>query len=185
MFFCFHRVPPGTWQQLFPGKLRPCHLTALDIALNSPLEGPDLDQLASSCRGLQKLYLCCSPGLQLTALLRLTALTQLCLRGVTDAITLASLSCLSRLHGLEALALIDPCWIQDDTLVAAAALTQLKLLALPSTGAISTTMQQQLQLVHQCLGRGDNPFSGLGWFLTIKNTASASRRLCGLSFGGT
>jgi len=168
-----HRAQPGTWQHMFPGRLRPCHLTALNTAGNSPWQGPDLDRLASSCMGLRVLHLRCSRGLQLTALLHLPALTQLCLEGITEAITMASLA---RLQGLEALGIMEPCRIDDHMLVVVAALAQLTLLLLPSSGVFSPTMQQQLRRAGQQLDYNDDSYLGAGWY--FRNKVRAPPSLC-------
>jgi len=121
-------------------------LTQLHTADTLPWEAPDLDQLVSSCCHLKRLSLRCSPGLQLTALMQLTALTWLRLTGVTEHNTVASLVQLSVLQGLQELLVMDPCCFTDDDAVwSLTALTQLTRLALSdSDGVYSTTMRQQL-----------------------------------------
>jgi len=132
---------------VFREKLRLSALTELDTAYVMPWAAADLDRLVSSCSSLQELSLCCSPGLQVTALLQLTALTNLWLAGATEDST-ASISQLSVLHGLKRLAITDPCSLADDDAVwFLTALTQLTYLALSnSNGVFSPVMQQGMLL---------------------------------------
>jgi len=129
---------------MFPDQLQLPALTHLHTPYFMPWEAADLDRLISSCSHLQILSLCCSPGLQLTALLRLTALTRLWLTGVTEDSTTASLVQLSALQGLQDLSVLNPCSFTDDAVRSLTALTQLTRLGLSDHGVFSTTMQQQL-----------------------------------------
>jgi len=142
---CRHQ--PGPWQHMFPETLKLPILTQLDIAYTTPWEAADLNRLVSSCSNLQTLSLSCSPGLQLTPLLQLTALTYLWFTGATEDSTLTSLVQLSALQDLQVLFVMDPCSLTNDTSVKSlTALTQLTRLGLSdSDGVYSTTMQQQLQ----------------------------------------
>jgi len=132
---------------MFPDRLQLSALTMLNTNFTSTWAAADLDRLVSSCSALQQLSLRCSPGLQVTPLLRLTALSELCLAGVRHSSTVASLAQLSGLQGLQRLAITDPCNLpDDDALLPLTALTQLTFLALTDQqGAFSAAMQQQLR----------------------------------------
>jgi len=131
---------------MFHDTLKLSVLTKLDVAYHTmPWQAPDLDRLVSSCSHLQKLSLCCSPGLQLTPLLQLTALTSLWLAGVTADSTVTSLVQLSALQGLRVLTVMNTCRFTDDAVRSLTALTQLTRLRLSDReGVFSTTMHQQL-----------------------------------------
>jgi len=139
--------PSGPWQHVFPDRLRLSTLTELETAYGPPWEAADLNRLVSSCGCLQKLSLCCTPGLQLTALLQLTDLVQLWLTGTTDSCTIASLAQLTGLCRLQRLAVTDACVFSSKLFIPLTALTQLTYLALPYyLGDGSTT--EQLLLEH-------------------------------------
>lgn len=162
------REQPGPWQHVFPEKLQLPALTELDTSYVMPWEAADLDRLVSSCSALRVLSLCCSRGLQLTPLLQLTALTNLWLTGVTEDIT-ACLRQLPVLHGLQRLAVTDPCSLTDDDGVRSlATLTQLTYLVLSdSDGVFSPVMEQH---VMQWFGNEDIDYKVTGY--TITNTVS-------------
>jgi len=106
--------------------------------------------MASSCSALKQLSLCCSPGLQLTALLQLTGLSQLWLKGDITSSTMASLAQLSGLQGLHTLVITSYSSIEGSKLFQLTKLTQLTYLALPYKSVFSTAVQQQLQRFYHC-----------------------------------
>jgi len=143
-------------------------LTELKTADAMSWGSSDLDRLVNSCCHLQTLSLCCSPGLQLTALSQLSALTSLWIRGATEDSTVTSLVQLSALQGLQDLFVTDPCsFTNDDCVKSLTALTQLTRLGLPdSDGVFSTAMQQQLvQQIGQEVAAGAD-----GTCHVVKNT---------------
>jgi len=158
---------------MFPATRRLSVLTQLDIAIGMTWQVSDLDRLVSSCSALQELALSCSPGLQLTALLRLTVLSQLCLTRVRHTSTVESLAELAGLQGLHRLVIAQPCSLpDDDDVLPLTALTQLTYLALTnSADAFSAAMQQQLFR----LRREDSRDYGSCYI--ISNTVSALRWL--------
>jgi len=132
---------------VFPDRLHLSALTELETAYGLPWEAPDLDRLVSSCGHLQKLSLCCTPGLQLTALLQLTELVQLWLTGETaDSSILASLAQLTGLQRLQRVAITDPFNFSDAVFKPMTALTQLTYLALPYHSEAGFIMQEILLL---------------------------------------
>jgi len=134
----------GPWQHVFPDRLRLSALTELETAGGPPWKAPDLDRLVSSCSRLQKLSLCCTRGLQLTALLPLTDIVQLWLEGKTDSSTMASLAQLSALRRLERLAVTDDCVVSCRLFMPLTALTQLTYLGLPQYSKNGPNMEQLL-----------------------------------------
>jgi len=133
---------------MFSDTVQLSALTTLVTVYGMTWEAPDLDCLVSSCSALQELSLCCSPGLQLTALLQLTAMSYLWLADVTEDNTVASLVQLSALQGLQKVTITEPCnFTDDDAVQSLTALTQLTTLELTAgEGAFSAAMQQQLLL---------------------------------------
>jgi len=159
------RYNPGPWKHMFGAQLQLSQLTELGAANSIPWQAADLDRLVSSCSALQKLSLLVSDDLKLTALLQLTQLTSLCVRGVTSDTTAASLS---RLQGLQELELRTPCRLNDGTLAALTVLNQLTQLVLPY-GGLSTIMVQELKRFQQ-------ERHNLCWdfWITITNMVSSS-----------
>jgi len=158
------RYQPGLWQHVLPDSRQLLQLTALSTSI--PCETSALDLLARSCSQLEELCLCCTAGMELTALLQLTALSSVWLEAPVDSCPVASLAQLSGLQGLERLAITacpqDPCSISDDIVGSLTALTALTLLALPGEdGVLSAAMQQQLQRCEQ------GPFTQGGVFMDM------------------
>jgi len=121
-------------------------LTELNVAYAISWQAPDLDRLVSSCSNLQTLSMCCSPGLQLTPLRQLAALTHLWLTGATAYSTVTSLKQLSALQGLQELFVLDPWRSTDDAVRSLTALTQLTSLGLSDNEDVfGRIMQQQLR----------------------------------------
>jgi len=116
-------------------------LTELQTAYGRCWQALGLDRLVSSCGNLQKLSLCCTPGLQLTALLQLTDLDHLWLGGQIDSSTMASLSHLTGLRKLQRLAVTDACGVSSRLFLPLTALTQLTYLALPQRSEFGASMQ--------------------------------------------
>jgi len=104
--------------------------------------------MASSCSSLKQLSLSCSPGLQLTALLQLTGLSELWLTGIVSSSTITSLAQLSGLQGLQTLVIASYKGVGDSEVFELTKLTQLTHLALPHQSAFSPALQQQLQLFY-------------------------------------
>jgi len=132
---------------MLPESRQLLQLTGLSTSL--PCGAADLDLLACSCSHLQELCMCCTAGLELTALLQLTMLTSLWLLNVADSSSVASVAQLSGLQGLQRLGImafqLAPCIIDDSMLASLAVLTQLKQLLLPrEDGDITPAMQQEL-----------------------------------------
>jgi len=136
--------PARTLAARVPGRLILSALTQLETAHGPCWQAPDLKRLVSSCSHLQKLSLCCSPGLQLSALLQLVDLTQLWLAGNIDARMNASLAELTGLQELKRLAVTDLYTYSNYTLVTLTAFTQLTYLALPHYSYFGSVMQQAL-----------------------------------------
>jgi len=128
----YRNRPAAPWQHVFPDRLQLSALTELETAYSPSWRATDLDRLVSSCRRLQKLSLCCTPGLQLTALLQLNNLWQLWLRRAPDhKSTMTSLAQLSGLRKLRRLGVTDASTgCSDGLFMPLTALTQLTYLAL-------------------------------------------------------
>jgi len=129
---------------VFPDRLQLSTLTELETAHSPAWKTADLDRLVSSCSRLQELSLHHTPGLQLTALLQLTGLVQLWLRGQPDRSTMASLAQLSALRRLQRLAVTDPCVFSSRLFTPLTALTQLTYLALPDYAEHGLSMEELL-----------------------------------------
>jgi len=132
------------WQHVFSDSLQLSALTELETAHGPTCKASDLDRLVSSCSHLQKLSLHCTPRLQLRALLQLTELVQLWLRGKPDSSTMASLAQLSALQRLQRLAVTGPYPFSDRLFKPLTAFTQLTYLALPYYSESGSNMQQLL-----------------------------------------
>jgi len=139
-----YQLGHGPWQHMFSGMLHLSALTVLETAYGPSWETPDLNRLVSSCSHLQKLSLCCNPGLQLSALLQLDNLMQLWLRGNIDSSTMASLAQLSGLHRLRRLAVTDGSRCRGSFFMPMTALTQLTYLALPDRSNLDSSMRKRL-----------------------------------------
>jgi len=156
---------------MFGAQLQLSQLTELATANSIEWQPGDLDRLVCSCSALQKLSLWCSDDLQLTALLQLTQLTSLGVRGVTSSMTTASLS---RLRGLEELKIITPCRLNDGTLASLTALNKLTHLLLLMCDGLSSIMVEELRrLTSQLRIHNRNIPRMNAWFL-ITNMVSSS-----------
>jgi len=164
---------------MFPDNQRLSALTELNFAEAMPWGPPDLDRLVSSCCQLERLSLCCSPGLELTPLLQLAVLKRLYLRGVTKDSTVASLVQLSALQSLQELIVVDPCRFTNcHAIKSLTALTQLARFGLSGSYDIFSTTVRQQRLQQFDLQKVSDDCAS---FYVITNTVSASGLGCVLS----